>query len=136
MASKEQSAVAWTLPTMNCKFMNFFWKSTTFSLRDKSEENPEPKFKSEGYYVNVWGTELKPDDKDYADMKNWKLIDNQVFIENTNPEFQNSKKSWLNKVGSKIDVDENENAKITGMWWILVIIAISVIVAYLQLYSF
>ena len=86
-------------------------------FRDKSQENPEPKFKSEGYYVNVWGTELKPDDNDYVDIKNWKLIDNQVFIENTNPEFQNSKKSWMNKVGSKIDIDENGNAKMKGTWF-------------------
>ena len=57
---------------------------------------------------------MKPDDKDYADMKNWKLIDNRVYIENTNPEFQNSKKSWLNKVGSKIDVDQNGNSQAKG----------------------
>ena len=86
-------------------------------FRDKSQENPEPKFKSEGYYVNVWGTELKPDDNDYVEIKNWKLIDNQVFIENTNPEFQNSKKSWMNKVGSKIDIDENGNPKMKGTWF-------------------
>ena len=50
-------------------------------------------------------------------MKNWKLIDNQVFIENTNPEFQNSKKSWMNKVGSKIDTDENGKPKMKGTWF-------------------